>query len=215
MSNKNQLIIQIEKLRLSTVENLVNERLGEFSAFKQKDNDQWFSELCFCLLTANSKAATAMQIQNEVGSKGFIEYSFEAMKNAIIKNKHRFHNNKAGYIVMAREHLNIKNKIEEIVEKKDTFHARLWLAENIKGLGFKESSHFLRNVGYTDRAILDRHILGLMEEYSLIKQKPKTITKKSYYEMEEILAKFCKTVDMTQAELDLYLWFMKNNNILK
>jgi len=84
----------------------------------------------------------------------------------------------------------------------------------VKGIGYKESSHFLRNVGFDDYAIIDFHIIDLLVKYQLIK-RPKTITKNKYLEIEKILKKIAEKTNLTLAELDLYLWYMETGKILK
>ena len=210
----NHIINEIEKIKNSELSKKVNQRLNEFSSFKNKSTKEWFSELCFCLLTANSKAKTAINIQNELKADGFINLSQEEIKNCIIKNKHRFHNNKSKFIVNAREHVDIKTKIIEIINKKNEMGARQWLVDNIKGIGYKEASHFLRNVGYFNLAILDRHILNLMAEHNYI-QRPKHLNKSTYLEIEEKFNFIAEKAHMAPAELDLYMWYMKTGEILK
>jgi len=91
---------------------------------------------------------------------------------------------------------------------------REWLVESVKGLGYKEASHFLRNIGYDDYAIVDFHIVDLLVRHNLIK-KPKTLSRVKYLEIEEILRKIAKKSGLTLAELDLYLWFLETNKVLK
>jgi len=208
-------INDIGKLRNSELSKTIDKRLKEFESFKNKNTKEWFSELCFCILTANSKAVTGLKIQDELKAKGFCEYSHDLIRETIRKNKHRFHNNKANYIVSARVHINIKDKIKKITKQKGEHEAREWLVKNVKGLGYKEASHFLRNVGYKSLAILDRHILSLMEESGFIKEKPKTLNKKNYFEIEEIFKKIAEILKMSCAELDLYMWYMKTGEVLK
>ncbi len=210
-----KLIDEIKKLKNSELRKTVDKRLKEFESFKDKDTKKWFSELCFCILTANSKAVTGLKIQDELKSKGFCEYSHDSIRETIRKNKHRFHNNKAKYIISAREHIDIKNKITRLVKEEGEMNARKWLADNIKGLGFKEASHFLRNVGYKNLAIVDRHILNLMKETNFIKEVPKPVTIKKYLEIEEIFNGMAKKLKMSCAELDLYMWYMKTGKVLK
>jgi N-glycosylase/DNA lyase len=175
----------------------------------KKGNKDWFSELCFCILTANSKASTALAIQHKLGCVGFSSLSKSQLTKTIRENKHRFHNIKAGFIVNARQFKGIK----DILKKEED--PRGWLVTNVKGIGWKESSHFLRNVGYTDYAILDRHILNLMLENKLIKERPNSLNEKNYLAIEKRLEKFARKLRMSQAELDLYMWFMKTNKVLK
>ena len=193
-------------LKLKT-NSLVEERLEEFKQLNQLDTKYWFSELCFCILTANSKAITAIKIQQEVGPQGFIFLSQQELARIIRDNKHRFHNNKAKFIVQAREFIDVKSRIEKLTGPE----AREFLAKNIKGLGYKESSHFLRNVGYDDVAIIDRHILRFLHKQKLIDSIPKSITKTNYLIFEQILSKF----GIAHSRLDLIIWQKMTGNVLK
>ena len=88
--------------------------------------------------------------------------------------------------------------------------------ENVKGLGWKESSHFLRNVGHLDVAIIDRHIISNMVEYGLISENVrKGLTKRRYMEYEKLLEKVADRARMTLGEMDLYLWYRKTGQVLK
>lgn len=210
-----QMLLEIEKNRKGKVGKFVKTRLGEFSSFEDKDTKEWFSELCFCLLTANSKAKTALQIQSELKAKGFTEYPEKEIRDCIIKNKHRFHNNKAKYIVCARDHIDIKKKIQSLVAKEGQLGARQWLKKNIKGLGMKESSHFLRNVGYFNLSILDRHILKVMQDSKMISKIPKPLSEKQYVEIEKKFLDLAKKMKMSAAELDFHMWYLRTGEILK
>ena len=111
------------------------------------------------------------------------------------------------FAVEARKFVNIKG----ILANLSTNDARELLIKNIKGLGHKESSHFLRNVGYHDVAIIDRHILRFLHQEKLIDEIPKTITKKHYLDFETILSKFEIPLD----ELDLIIWHQMTGTVLK
>jgi N-glycosylase/DNA lyase len=203
------LIKDVGNVKKSETSKLIEKRLKEFIKLGKKGNKEWFSELCFCILTANSKAQTALNIQKELHIKGFLCYPHEKIIKCIKRNKHRFHNNKTKYIVEARKYKNIKT----ILVKEDD--PREWLVKHIKGLGYKESSHFLRNVGYTDYAIVDRHILNVLLDNKVIKEKPLSLNKKVYLEIEGKLALIGKKLKMNQAKLDLYLWYIKTGKVLK
>ena len=203
------LYSDIQTLRKTDISRLIKRRLKEFKAIGRKGNKDWFSELCFCILTANSKAHTALAIQHKLGCVGFMGLNKKQLTKVIRENKHRFHNTKASFIVNARKFRGIK---DILAKEKDP---RRWLAYNVKGIGWKESSHFLRNVGYTDYAILDRHILTLMLENGLIRKRPKALNEKNYLGIEKKLERFARKLAMSQAELDLYMWFMKTDKVLK
>jgi len=205
------LITKINALKETPIRETVEKRLKEFDELREKENDEWFSELCFCLLTANSRASSAIKIQNQIGARGFLNSPKENIAQTIKMNKHRFHNNKAKYIVGAREFKNIK----EILKNKEDFEAREFIVENVKGLGMKEASHFLRNVGRKNLAILDRHILNLLYEEGYLLEKPKTLTPKVYKKIEETFNRIAERLKMSSAELDLYMWYMKTGIVLK
>ncbi|HLC54287.1 MAG TPA: N-glycosylase/DNA lyase [Candidatus Nanoarchaeia archaeon] len=193
------------------VREVINQRMKEFSSFAQKPGEDWFSELCFCILTANSKAMTAIAIQNELKFEGFSSKSQEELSACIKKSKHRFHNNKSKYILEARKHIHIKS----ILNSKTEAEAREWLVQNIKGLGYKEASHFLRNTGSKNVAILDRHILALMHSHKLIAEIPKPLNKNKYLEIEQKFNQLASKLNMTPARLDLAMWYLKTGKVLK
>ena len=90
---------------------------------------------------------------------------------------------------------------------------REWLVKNVKGLGMKEASHFLRNIGFKDLAIIDFHIVDILVENKII-NKPKNLNKE-YIKIEEKLRGIAKKVKLSLAELDLYLWYMETGKVLK
>lgn len=186
---------------------LIELRLAEFKHLSTLDTTHWFGELCFCILTANSKAQTALAIQAELGPQGFIQKTQAELADVIKKNRHRFHNNKAKYIVEARKFIDIKTHVLNLTGPQ----ARVFITKNIKGLGFKEASHFLRNVGFDDVAIIDRHILRYLLQKNLISQIPSSISPQTYLQFEAILAEF----GIPLSRLDLIIWEQMTGKVLK
>ncbi|MEI7718420.1 MAG: N-glycosylase/DNA lyase [archaeon] len=201
---------QIEELKKTKIKEIIDIRIKEFEAFGNKKQDEVFSELCFCLLTANFQAEKCIQIQTEM-SRDFEIISKEELAKKLKAVGHRFWPQRAERIVEARD---CKTELCSLVFKKSGIEMREWLVKTVKGLGMKESSHFLRNVGYKDLAIIDFHIVDLLEREKLI-ERPKTITPKKYLEIEQVLAKLGKEVNLNLAELDLYLWYLETGKILK
>ena len=201
----------IGKLKSSEVSELVAEKMREFKELGKKGNEVWFSELCFCILTANSTAKLGLKIQGELGD-GFLTLPKKELTRRLKEFGHRFYNKRADFIVSARKF----DRMKDIITKfSDAKRARGWLVENVDGIGWKEASHFLRNVGFEDVAILDRHILALMREQGLIEQVPRTLTRRRYLEIEEKLRELAEKVDLSLAELDLYMWYLKTGQVLK
>lgn len=189
------------------IKKLIGSRLKEFKNFKNLGDDAWFSELCFCILTANSQARRAIEIQNFLGVAGFLHLPQEEIAKTIKSFGHRFHNNKAKYIVKARKFHNIK----KLISKMNGPKAREFIVKNIKGLGYKEASHFLRNVGFEDVAIIDRHIIKFLKRNNLIDFETNALRPKQYLFCEEILSKFSKNL----AKLDLIIWYSITGVVLK
>ena len=205
-----RLLSRVEELKRSSVRARVESRLREFRELGLKGSDETFKELCFCILTANFDAEKSIRIQEEV-DEGFLSLSEEELAETLRRFGHRYPRKRAEYIVEARK---LKDSLNKIVGSLDGESAREWLVKNVRGIGYKEASHFLRNVGYTDLAIIDYHILDLLVKYRLI-EKPRTMTRRRYLEIEGILKRLADRLNVNLAELDLYLWYLETGKILK
>lgn len=192
---------------------LVEKRVSEFLKLNEMGNDEWFSELCFCILTANSTAELGMRIQKLVG-RGFLDYPREKLERILRSSGHRFWRKRAEFIVEARRYSRIRDIVLEKIESGGVYGAREWLVRNVKGLGYKEASHFLRNVGYFDVAILDRHILTTLSEYGVI-DMPKTLTRNRYLDIEEKFSALARKAGMEPGVFDLYVWYLRTGKVLK
>ena len=206
-----ELLASIETLKNSNISSVIDERIKEFSEVREFGSERIFEELCFCILTANCAAKSCIEVQKRINT-GFLNYSEEDLKTKFREYGYRFPNIRAKYIIEARNHLlEINNKINSSM---DEVMLREWLAKTIKGLGYKEASHFLRNIGFKNIAIIDFHIIDILEKFGII-QKPKTLSKKKYIEIEQTLKKIGERVKLDLDELDLYLWYMETNEVLK
>ncbi len=195
----------------SEVGHIVEERLREFLA-NRKSEESLFSELCFCLLTANFSAEGGIRIQREVGD-GFLTLPKDELVKKLRSLGHRYPEARAEYIVLARK---LYGRLSSILnELSDPLRAREWLVKNVKGLGYKEASHFLRNVGCLDLAILDRHILRYMKERGFIDEIPRSLSGARYLKLERTFRAMAEKVGMKPGELDLYIWYLKTGKVLK
>jgi len=210
-NNEEKLIKAIEELKRSRVRTLVEKRISEFKKLRKGTSREIFKELCFCILCANYSAERSIKIQKEIDD-GFLTLPSSQLIEKLKEMGHRFPKTRASYIISARKH---SDSIKSIVESyKDPKELREWLIKNIRGIGLKEASHFLRNIGYTELAILDFHILDLLARHGIIK-KPKILTKSRYLRIEDKLREISKRVGLNMAELDLYLWYIETGKILK
>ncbi len=209
--NESDLIEQIRALKNSEIREIVEKRIEEFRKLGRGSSREIFKELCFCLLTANFSAKGGMKIQNELGD-GFITLSQDELAERLRSLGHRFPNARAEYIVRARQ---LADNLKQIISEFDnTLELRDWLAKHVKGLGYKEASHFLRNIGFTDVAIIDFHIIDILVRHNII-SRPKTLTKRRYIDIEQKLQELGDEVGLNLAELDLYLWYLETGQILK
>ncbi|MEA3476525.1 MAG: N-glycosylase/DNA lyase [Candidatus Cloacimonadota bacterium] len=196
------------------IKDKIEARLNEFSEVWINGNDaDIFAELVFCILTPQSKAKSCWKAVKSLIEKNLL---FNGDKNQIAKelNGVRFQNNKSRYIIEARKKY-IKS-LKFLKSDIDTLVRREWLARNIKGFGYKEASHFLRNIGFgEDLAILDRHILKNLKLLKLIDEIPKVLSKKKYLEIEERMKKFSEDVKIPMSHLDLVWWYKETGKVFK
>jgi N-glycosylase/DNA lyase len=218
-------------------------RLKEFKKLWSDGNDEEiFTELAFCILTPQSKAkscwdAIAKLEKQDLLSKGTIKQIKQGL------NCVRFKNKKAEYIVMARklftppllpplirggwggvelnkevpEGFNHRVSIKPFLSKfTDIYECREWLVQNIKGIGYKEASHFLRNIGFGEKiAILDRHILRNLNQLGIIEEIPKSIRQAKYMQIEKNMMEFAKQINIPLSHLDLLFWYKGTGEIFK
>jgi N-glycosylase/DNA lyase len=224
----------------------IRKRLDDFRRVgSDSSEERLFAELAFCLCTPQSKAKTCWAAVTGIEKSGLLLSggSDEISKN--LKGV-RFHRNKARYIEEARAALTTGGKLDvrgaifgnnrepgnESTSKKRhgtmngpscgsdsvgaVIEAREWLIANIKGLGYKEASHFLRNIGMGQGiAILDRHILKNLKLLGVIDEVPKSLTRKKYMEIEQSMSDFCNRTGVPEEELDLLLWSREAGEIFK
>ena len=196
----------------------IKKRLEDFRAIWGLPDKKIFSELCFCICTPQSKAVYCDKSirgleQNGMLFKGDPEQIREGLKAV------RFPNNKAGYIYYTRKLLseNGRIKIKDRIKTDDIESTREWLVKNIKGLGYKESSHFLRNIGLGKNiSILDTHILKNLKKFGVIEKIPSFVTGENYTQViEEKMRRFAERIKVPLEELDLLLWSLETGFVFK
>lgn len=196
----------------------IRTRLSEFKQVLQRSEEEVFAELCFCLLTPQSSAKTCWDAVTRLRERNLLlkgsQKDIEPVLNSV-----RFNDSKARYIVQARAMFAKDGALlikPQITSFYNPYELREWLVENVRGLGYKEASHFLRNIGLGEEfAILDRHILRNLAQLGVIPEVPATLTKKRYLEIEEGVRRFSKEIGIPMADLDLLLWSKETGWIFK
>ncbi len=197
--------------------NEIKKRLLEFKKIWSEPDKRIFSELCFCLCNPQSKAVRCDKAVSVLEKSGVLfTGGVSEIKNGLWGV--RFPNNKAKYLVKSRELFTEDGviKIKKKIDTDDIFWTRAWLVQNVLGIGFKEASHFLRNIGFgKDLAILDVHILRNMLRYRVISSIPKNISVATYLSLENKLRDFSEKAGVPLDELDLLFWSMGTGEVFK
>jgi len=182
------------------------------------DNARIFEELCFCIFTANASAEMGLKAVDAV--RNVLRSGTHEDMTRRLEGIYRFVNVRPAYIVHTRNYLDSEHNFmlkEKISSFSNRYDLREFFASNkgIKGLGFKEASHFLRNIGFKGYAILDKHIINSLFELGVIPTNDKPRNKKEYLAMEQKFIGFSKDIGIDMDELDLLLWSRKNGRIMK
>lgn len=188
--------------------------------WRDGSDEQLWEELVFCIFTAGASARMGFRSVEAIRPlllQGKREEMTSALKNA---GAHRFPVARPGYIVVTRDYLRehcdmaLRQKLSSFV---DPLARRDWLAreKRIKGLGYKESSHFLRNIGLMGHAILDKHVMSCLRDLQVVDTAKPPATRAGYLETEERLRLFAREIRIDFDELDLVLWSMKTGEVLK
>jgi N-glycosylase/DNA lyase len=209
----------VEELRAEHLRqcNHIRARLQDFASVPP---DAHFYELAYCLLTPQSSAQHADSAVQALQALGFRERGFDP--TPILRKPDtyiRFHNTKA------RRLLDVRDQFPDITARlgaaqhargdADVHAVREWLVHTVSGLGMKEASHFLRNIGFRNLAILDRHILKNLRYHGVLRTIPTTVTSRRYHAIEDKFLGFAGAVGIPIDELDLLFWSRETGEIRK
>lgn len=189
----------------------IRRRLTEFSRVPRSE---YFYELVYCLLTPQSSAVNAEKAVDALKKADLWQNEIEP--SALLRQKSfyiRFHNTKAKHLLLAKKLF--PEILSELSNGSSSPELRHWLVKNVKGLGWKEASHLLRNIGHRNLAILDRHILKNLKRHGAIRSLPRTLTAKRYLSIETRFARMADDLSIPMDELDLLFWSRETGEILK
>lgn len=198
----------------------IRARLDEFASIgRSGDDDQLFEELVYCIFTAGASARMGLTSIDRV--RGHLRKCSRQRLAGMLTGAHRFPNARSGYVVHTRKYLlqecrlGMREKLASFGSNADARRDYFAANPGIRGIGYKEASHYLRNIGYTGYAILDKHILNTLFEFGVIDSPRPPAGKKKYLEVEEDMRKFAADIRIDFDELDLLLWSNKTGEILK
>jgi N-glycosylase/DNA lyase len=197
MSAELKELIKFYELRKNEIRKFIN-------TCSFKDEECLFGELCFCILTPQSRAKNCREVINKLkADKKLSTASLEELLGYL--KGVRFPRVKAQRIVEVREKLpELKKIINSNPEK-----LRDWLLENINGLGLKESAHFMRNIGFKGLPIIDVHIQNFLRKIGYY-DNAGNLTKKRYLELEKSFLRLAKELKIPPEELDIAIWLYQS-----
>jgi len=195
--------------------------------------EQLWNELCICILSSNVPYNLALSAFYHLSEHQFLDVeriianpnstqdiSFELSRQIYEPRrrdgtfrKYRFPNVRASDIVKAAVTLYSENNgLSELLKNsRSEKEARRFLAGNVSGIGLKEASHFLRNVGYSKSlAIVDTHIVAFLIEIGELSDRVTTVTPAVYVKLERILTNLCDSLGLNMSVFDMAIWrYMK------
>jgi len=191
----------------------IRRRLEEFRAVPV-DNYLW--ELCYCLLTPGTRAIHAEQVVAELRERDFLARQFDPTPHLRDPRHYiRFHNQKAKRLLcLARN----KDSVQSLLcdRSLSSREVRDALVERVPGLGWKEASHVLRNIGHRELAIIDRHVLKHLHACGVLDDIPDAIpSRRAYLELERRFHTLATSFGLSVEELDLLFWSYEEGSVRK
>lgn len=201
---------------------------GIIKEVSDENKEAIFYMLCFCISVPQSKAVKVDEAVQLLKVHKFYENPLTIQQIIeILRTRARFQNRKAAYLAKAREIFlgtgkytlfweTLKVDFKEwphksFAEKKSV---RAFIEQKFDGMGMKESSHFLRNIGMPGLAILDVHIFNGLKDRGLIAENL-VLTKAIYPDIEDIMLDYAAKVGISLEELDLLLWSERTGYVYK
>lgn len=189
------------------------------------------AELALCILSSQEKYEVALAMIKKMRKQDILRVPVNKKELRAIKSeiKHtikkpvafkfnnqkyerrlRFGEKKANYITDTIENIYLNNlTIKNILNQSESIQdARRIIMDYSIGLGPKQASMFLRNIGYyEDFAILDKHVIEYMNLMGLINKREASFSSISLYqEVEMKLKTYADSYNVSLFHLDLGIW---------
>lgn len=203
----------------------IESKLTSFEDLRDSSEERKFKELVFVILSSQTRAEKAWEACKNLEKQDLLlKGSEKEIEKILLEEDVSYPENKSKYIVSNREKLSqptLQNpekglKISQKIDEENLEDSRAWFAENVKGISWKGSSHFLRNIGYGNSfGIISKHISTQMNDIGLNKSPEPPKSKEEYLKQEKVLQDFAKDIGIDIKALDLVLWSAKTGEIFK
>lgn len=123
------------------------------------------------------------------------------------RNGYRFYETKSKVMINAADYFGEVVKDYKNLRTLDWYDVRLRLIKNVKGIGNKIASHWLRNIGF-QLPIIDIHVRRVLSCAGLIEDKydKYQISDSEYWYLEKKVIEISSQIGMDVAKLDFILW---------
>ncbi len=185
----------------------------------------WYEFSC-CVLSSQVPFSLAQAAADKIDESGVlscsdsrprsdIEHDLSAILHGAFSidgklRRYRFPAAKSAQLAAAKSNIAgcFGSLTEALTHYSDVEDTRRWLVQHAPGLGPKQASMFLRNLGVSDEmAILDRHILSYMSLTGLCHESRTSISNyKSYTSYETVLRDHANSLGYTLGLFDWALW---------
>ena len=186
----------------------------------EHSEDELWCELVFCILGSRVKyevvyaAVERMDAMSLLShprrSSCFDQYEYDTV--SALSGGYPFYRLRASQIRRAAEYLySSQGSILQLLNSVDGARsARRLLTDNVSGLGPKQASLFLRNIGYTKQiAVLDVHVLRYLNWVGLTDTLLKSVaTLGKYQDLEKSFIKHAYSFGYSPAQFDLAVWIV-------
>ena len=184
---------------------------------RHSEGDLW-RELVSCILGSRVRFQAAHAAVARMGDMGLLSTPdrsaqfdrYELDTVTALSGGYPFRRSRAKQIRRAAEHLygsggSIRGFLDRAIDVRE---ARRLLAFEVSGLGPKQASLFLRNIGYaTDVAVLDVHVLTYMSWVGLTDTPLKSISTLGRYEkLEDSFIEHTWSLGYRPDQFDLAVW---------
>jgi N-glycosylase/DNA lyase len=198
------------------------------------DEDSLWNELCVCILSSGVPYEMATSAHLHLLRHNLLDLNFLMSKDAKQPiafelsrpiclprkkdgrlRKYRFPNIRARCLVDSARFLYAEEGdglLALLGRPNSEGEMRDYLVENLSGIGLKEASNFLRNIGFSSSlAIIDSHIVSFMKAANLLPENLSRIDGgNKYLELESILVEISESNDLDLSVLDHAIWqYMK------
>jgi len=183
----------------------------------------WY-ELVYCILAGTKVRTKVVEkayqqlIKNGIDKLHFSTIALEPkkaykyIKKILKRSGYRFFSSKSKTIVNAATFYVTFKYHYELFKDLKLSQLREILVKNIKGIGYKTASHWLRNIGF-DIPVIDVHVKNFLLENKMLpsKYKKNSLTPKSYLEIEKKILEITRNISINPSLFDFLIWSTRIN----